>query len=110
MVDITMCNNEACNNNKYCFRFTAPPGVRQSFCNFSPTDGVCIDFIRNDVKRGRGRPRGSRGPYGPRQKTLEILGMYDWVKSLRKVAKAFGCSHQNVALLVKRHKGKASPH
>jgi hypothetical protein len=50
MPDISMCANVHCPSKEYCYRFTAIPGMRQSFSDFSCEDDEenCNYFYPNE--------------------------------------------------------------
>ena len=52
MPDISMCDNQSCPSNKYCYRFTATPSkYRQSYADFSVEEDEmnCSHFWSNGV-------------------------------------------------------------
>ena len=52
MPDISMCDNQSCPSNKYCYRFTAKPSeYRQSYADFSveKDEMNCSYFWSNGV-------------------------------------------------------------
>ena len=54
MPDISMCTNNSCIVADSCYRFTATPSYRQSYCKFEPLvlSGVvaCDYYIPNRIK------------------------------------------------------------
>lgn len=56
MPDISMCNNQSCPSNKYCYRFTATPSqYRQTYASFTLEEDEmsCSYFWRNGVDSDR---------------------------------------------------------
>lgn len=46
MPDITMCTNDDCHLNGWCYRYLAPPDTMQSYMFMEPDeDGFCKFFI-----------------------------------------------------------------
>lgn len=41
MPDISMCQNSSCSVRAHCYRYTANPGVRQSYSCFTPGGPDC---------------------------------------------------------------------
>lgn len=56
MPDISMCDNQSCPSNKYCYRFTATPSqYRQAYASFTLEEDEmsCSYFWRNGVDSDR---------------------------------------------------------
>lgn len=56
MPDISMCDNQSCPSNKYCYRFTATPSqYRQAYASFTLEEDEmsCSHFWRNGVDSDR---------------------------------------------------------
>ncbi len=51
MADISKCNDSLCPSKDYCYRFTAPEGMRQSYAEFNRESDAdnCNDFWPNGI-------------------------------------------------------------
>jgi hypothetical protein len=49
MPDISMCQNKLCPKKAECYRYTAKPSMRQSYCAFEYKDG-CEHYMPNQLE------------------------------------------------------------
>ena len=60
MADIAKCNDSLCPSKDYCYRFTAPEGMRQSYAEFNRDldECNCNDFWPNGKESNKCKLKG----------------------------------------------------